>query len=218
VAAQVLKNPIAILLMILTIPAYCYVVFKNLSSDLIETALVVMMLFSLFQILSLVYLVCMCDKFYTDFKTISVMPIKKEKAVKIYIAGIAVFTSVPNIVYAIFETVIFSKGSIDLMQFTALIMFLIGCIAVTVTMLCLYTVNFCVYSGKNHSSKKAFNIKISLFYLFLIALVGIRAVIEMTVVFYGIKTEKVIAATIFALTAVVVSVIVGNRTAKEFYL
>jgi hypothetical protein len=75
-----------------------------------------------------------------------------------------------------------------------------------------------VYSGKNHSSKKAFNIKISLFYLFFIALVVIRAVIEMTVVFYGIKTEKVIAATIFALAAVVVSVIVGNRTARTFYL
>jgi hypothetical protein len=174
----------------------------------------------MFELLQIVSLASMCDKFYTDFKTVSVMPIKKEKAVKIYIAVIAAFTLVINIVYAIFVTAEFSQGSIDIMQFISLLMIFIGCIAVTVTMLCLYTVNFCVYSVKNRSSKSktAFHIKIQLFYLFFIALGVVRVGIEMPIVFYGIKAAGLIAAIIFALAAVVVSVIVGNRTARDFYL
>jgi hypothetical protein len=217
VAAQVLKNPAAICMTILTIPAcigYCYIVFNNLP-DLIETASTALALFLEFQSWALI---CICEKFYTDFKTISVMPIKKEKAVKIYIAEIAVFTLVQNLAYVIFGTVKFSQGSIDLMQFISHIMLFIGYNAVTVTLLCLYTVKYCVYvTVKNHSNDRNRILNVTFSICFLGQLL-IREVIEMPIVFYGIKAVGLIAVTIFALAAVVVSVIVVNRTARRFYL
>lgn len=149
------------------------------------------------------------EGFENKLKTINVLPVKKETAVKIFIDSSAVVYGVQNLFYIAFCFLVFAMGEINPVQLASIIVNFVFFLMISMMIVCAYTLVCRIVSNKMTAW--------SLFWVVMCILLAIKGQLDSHIITRPDNMVYLTVISILALLSTVVFALVRNKTAKVFY-
>lgn len=149
------------------------------------------------------------EEFEKKLKTINVLPIRKEKAVKIFIDSSAVVYGVQNLFYIAFCFLVFAMGEINSVQLTSILVNLVFFLTVSMMIVCVYALGCRGVSNKMTA--------LSLFWVVMCIVLALKGKLDSHIITTTDNTVYLTVISILTLLSTTAFVLVRNKTAKVFY-